>query len=201
MAGRGRKETASASGLRRRAEDAGRHRVPRPRRARHRRHLPRLPVGATRLEGQGAGRRWTTPICAISSSICIACSIRKRPRAARPDAMEQKTSTTAAPRKARTRRRPTAIKSVWVAVRRPLAQSRWLQGCAGQPVRRRHALRRLTNPLVAGSADPQSYVSLPPGDRRAMARPAPAWPRLSTRAGAGSARWFRAAPMPRSMRW
>jgi lysophospholipid acyltransferase (LPLAT)-like uncharacterized protein len=77
--------------------------------------------------------------------------------------MEQKTSTTAAPRKARTRRRPTAIKSVWVAVRRPLAQSRWLKDALASLFAAGMRFVRLTNPLVAGSADPQSYVGLPPG--------------------------------------
>ena len=84
----------------------GERRIPRSRRARHRRHLPRLPVARERA--------WKAKAQATVDNAHMRYFIvhlhrlldPDSARPARPDAMEQKTSTTAAPRKARTRRRP-----------------------------------------------------------------------------------------------
>ena len=77
-------KAAAASGVRRRAQIAARHRVRQHRRARHRRHLSQLRRSLQSLEGGGPAHGGQRARCAISSCTCIACSTPEADRGHRP---------------------------------------------------------------------------------------------------------------------
>ena len=176
-----------------------RHRVPRSRRARHRRHLSRLQERRGGLESQGAGHRRQRPYALFHRASAPAA--RPGRQQGRPaDMMEHDA----------TGRPPSTGRSQSAAARSPLRRfgarsaSRWCSRASS----RRLLASLIANALSAGPPDQpasprarsissRSYAELHADDHRAVARPASARRRSTIRAASGWSTWCRAAPMPR----
>src|SRR5690606_10606622 len=100
--------------------------------------------------GPGRRRRWTTPICAISSSTCIASSTRKGKSPAAD--MENKAIAPAQRGKARARRQRPA-RAFWRRIRQPLVDSHIVKNVVATLLAAGLRFVARTNPAVEASCD------------------------------------------------